>query len=417
MSTEKCFRDDLSNCLIDFKKKVSITALLNDYGGTLEQISSDLKDFIADEENNKSKLFDKNYLVRGFTDDKGNQLITIVNQGKLEKIQSLLKKPISLLFSVEEVGDGRTSESPIVDDHTFQPIQNKWIVLNNVRKAATEEKKPLVIKKEPQEVASKPKDKKKDFFGATSSKEKAKPQESIAEDKKKDFFGATTSKDKAKPKESPVEDKKKGATSTKDNESPKSKKEDPPKGGIKNMFQKQAAKPKPPAKTPVKKITEEPLVQHSPNIFEESSDEDETLAAMKKELHESDEEMQEPSTSTKRRRIVDSDDEEEMPEKKQEKLESSVVEDGVYYVYEEVLKTFTDDEGFNVTKKERVRKAVTAPPEKIAEKSKEEKSAGKKTPVQGEKKKTSPKAAEKKKPAAGSDKRKQGSITSFFTKK
>lgn len=380
MSTEKCFRDDLSNCLIDLKKKVSITALLNDYGGSLEQISSDLKDFIAEKEQSASTKYYKHYLIRGFTDDKGNQLITIVNESKLEKIQSLLKKPITLLFSVEEVGEGKevTSDSPLVDDHTFQPIQNKWIVLNNVRTVAREEDKvPVskpVIKTEP---PPKPKEeKKKDFFGAPVNKDKSKPRESLSK------------VNDSKPKEEPT------------------KKE---KAGIKSMFQKQAAKPKPPEKTPVKKIKEEPVVQHSPNIFDESSDEEETLAAMKKEL-ESDEEMQEPSTSTKRRRIVDSDDEEEMPEKKLEKLESSVVEDGVYYVYEEVTKTFQDEDGFTVTKKERIRKAVTAPPEKVAEKVK----AAKKTP---EKKKTPPKAAEKKKAVAGSDKKKQGSITSFFTKK
>lgn len=383
--TEKCFRDDLSNSLIDFKKKVSITALLNDYGGSLEQISSDLTDFVEKEEKS-GKNFAKHFLVRGFTDDKGNQLITIVNQGNLEKIQKLLKKPITLLFSAEEVADGKeiTSDSPLVDDHTFQPIQNKWIVLNNVRKVAAEEKvevpKP-VIKSEPK---------------ATPVPKK--------EEKKKDFFGAAaTTTHKPKPKESP---------SPKPKEEPVKKE----KGGIKNMFQKQAAKPKPPPeKTPVKKIKEEPVVQHSPNIFEESSDEEETLNAMKKNLQESDEEMQEPSTSTKRRRIVDSEDEEEMPEKKVEKLETSVVEDGVYYVYEEVTKTYEDEDGFMVTKKERVRKAVTAPPpekDQVQVKGKE-----KKTPVK-EKKKTPPKAAEKKKVApAGNDKKKQGNIMSFFTKK
>lgn len=403
MPTEKCFRDDLSNCLIDFKKKVTITALLNDYGGSLEQISSDLKDFVAKEE--KSKKFDKHYLVRGFTDDKGNQLITIVNESKLEKLQNLLRKPITLLFSIEEVKDGRNGDSPLVDDHTFQPIQNKWIVLNNVRREAVKEEvdvsKPKPVIKEERQPAPKEEKKKKDFFGASArkkEKEKPKPKESPSNSKeeKKNIFGAPAAKkekEKEKPRSSPPNKQ-------------EAKKEDP-KGGIKNMFQKQAAKPKPPANTPVKKIKEEPVVQHSPNIFEESSDEEETLSAMKKELHESDEEMQEASTSSKRRRIVDSEDEEEMPEKKVEKLETSVVEDGVYYVYEEVTKEFLDEDGFNVKKTERVRKAV-----KVAE----AKGSAKKAPVKAEKKKTPPKAAEKK-AAAANDKRKQGSITSFFTKK
>uniref|UniRef100_T1GTK5 DNA polymerase delta subunit 3 n=1 Tax=Megaselia scalaris TaxID=36166 RepID=T1GTK5_MEGSC len=381
---EKSLSDDLSNCLIDFKKKVTITSLLNDYGGTLEQISSDLKKFIESE---VKKQFHKHYLIRGFTDDNGNQLITIVDEEGLEKIQKILKKPITLLFSVEEVADGKEISNDLVDDHTFQPIQNKWITLHNVRRAAAaavekvpEETKP-VIKQEP----VKKETKQKDFFTA-------KPTPAAAPQKK----------------------------------TPPPKKDETQKSGIKSMFQKQAAKPKPVEsaakkvkeaslgngsnKTPVKKIKEEPVVQHSPNIFDESSsDEEETLNAMKKELG-SDEEMsgQEPSTSNKRRRIVDSDDEEEMPEKKQEKLETSVVEDGVYYVYEDVTKTYEDEDGFMVTKKERVRKAVQAPPEKVAEKKKEKAEKAEK-----EKKKTPPKTAEKKKPAVSA----KGKITSFFTKK
>lgn len=412
MLPEKCFRDDLSNCLIDFKKKVTITALLNDYGGSLEQISSDLKDFVAKEE--KSKKFDKNYLVRGFTDDKGNQLITIVNESKLEKLQNLLRKPVTLLFSIEEVKDG---DSQLVNDHTFQPIKNKWIVLNNVRREEVAVTNSIAVVKEEPKPASKQKEEKKDFFGASTKKDigatkkesapskkekdKPKPKESPKEEKKKDFFGAPAKKDSAPSK------KDLGAPSKKEKEKPKESpaKKQEAKANIKNMFQKQAAK------TPVKKIKEEPETHHSPNIFEESSDEEETIAAMKKDLDDSDEEMQEPSTSSKRRRIVDSEDEEEMPEKKVEKLETNVVEDGVYYVYEDVTKEFEDEDGFIVKKTERVRKAVAAP-EKVAE----EKKPAKKTPVKADKKKTPPKAAEKKK-AAANDKRKQGSITSFFTKK
>ncbi|XP_055855873.1 DNA polymerase delta subunit 3 [Episyrphus balteatus] len=455
MST-KTLTNDLDNCLINFDHKILITNLLDDYGGLLEETAKTVQQFLAAEEK-KGKEFEKIYLLRGTQLDSNDEVITLVNNDKLNERKEKLRNAQSLLYSAEIKGG---TKSPPTE---FVPLRQMAIKLDSlvvkdipvmvnpgllptssngtssVKESVANTKKPggalgaMFKKQETKEAAasaapksapdtSTPKrpepEKKTDKsgpLGAMFKKQEAaasKKSPKAEPEKKTNSLGAMFKKQEAAAaKKSP----------TKSNDKPDSKSSRTKLSSFLTKKDEDKPKSSPPKKKETPKIKEEPTPSNiSVNLFEESesSDDEEALDALKRQVltDEDENDDDKPATSNKRRRIVDSDEDEEdtgpevkieRKEETEEKVEEMEVEET-----EEPTKseTFLDDDGFVVTKKAKRQSLPKKKPNPTPVKIKTPSKVKKESPPSSKKKETTSKTTT-------GPKTKQGNIMNFFTKK
>lgn len=425
-------KEDLTNCLINFDRRVLITELLDEYQLPYEEVNNVVRDFVEQQEKKEKLKYDKRYIVHGVQEEENKkEIYKIVEEAKLKEWLKKLKNAESSLYSVEVAG-GAKSAAPV-----FKPMR----VLEGVKLKERKGTKAAPATNGTTG-SSKPVEKKEVKLenGSTSKKLQESPKKALKETPKPQPSAKKTSpKTETSPTDKKVADKKpankKGIANFFAPSAGSSKKAEdtkPASGVIKpptpkkmeDFFKKQAEKPK----TTTESI-KKPAANTSVQLFDddeeeepeevESSDEEEKIEALKRDIISSDVEMDndeeeedsKPSTSTKRRRILDSDDEEEDPPVKHEKLD---IKEESKEEAEPADETYLDEDGFVITKKPKQK--LTPPANKTP--------AAKKTPPVTLK--TSPKDGGNKKSSSSSTtkaatnpaaKTKQAGIMNFFTKK
>ncbi|KNC28359.1 hypothetical protein FF38_09204, partial [Lucilia cuprina] len=430
-------KEDLTNCLINFDRRVLITELLDNYQLAYEEVNDLVEKYVEQQEKKDKLKFDKRFLVHGVVEgEQKKEIYKIVEETKLKDWLKKLKNAESSLYSVEVAG-GAKSAAPV-----FKPMSVQEGVKLKERhgsKASTSNgtaesskiTKPIEKKEVKQEATSskalkvspksnvKATTKVEASAKKTSPKTETSPTDKKAADKKSankkginNFFAPATSANKK------IED-------TKDSKAASGVVKPPTPKKMEDFFKKQTDKPK----TSVESIKKTPAVNTSIQLFDDeeeeeaeeiSSDEEEKLEALKRDIISSDVEMEaedendtKPTASNKRRRILDSDDEEEVPPVKQEKLDikkETKDQKEEEEAEEPVAETYLDEDGFVITKKPKQKSTANKSP------------ATKKTPPVTLK--TSPKDSKKpntsKETKAATNpaaKTKQAGIMNFFTSK
>lgn len=360
MSSAK-LKEDLSNCLINFDRRVLITELLDDYKLTYEQVNQVVQEYLMEQENKENLKYEKRFLVHGMQEgEQKKEIYKIVEEANLNEWLLKLKNVESSLYSVEVTGGAKVA-APV-----FKPMridENVKIKARKSNKSAAangtaETAKSVTEKKDIKQENNTKKDPSKNPFTAksesivkkTSPKSESSPTDKKAADKK------TVAKKGINNFFAPTSNVSKKAEDTKDSKAGAIKHPTPKK--MQDFFKKQAENPKT-STANLNKAAANSSVQLFDNDEEVepeeiSSDEEEKLEALKRDIISSDVEMEaedegKPAASGKRRRILDSDDEEEDPPVKQEKLD--VKEETRETEEEAVAETYLDQEGFVITKK------------------------------------------------------------------
>ncbi|XP_037821756.1 uncharacterized protein DDB_G0286299 [Lucilia sericata] len=366
-------KEDLTNCLINFDRRVLITELLDDYQLAYEEVNDLVEKYVEQQEKKDKIKFDKRFLVHGVVEgEQKKEIYKIVEETKLKEWLNKLKNAESSLYSVEVAG-GAKSAAPVFKPMSVQEgaklkdRQGSKASITNGAVETSKTTKPIEKKEVKQEATSSkalkasPKSSAKATTKVeakkTSPKTETSPTDKKAADKKStnkkginNFFAPTATA--ANKKTEDVKDSKASSGVVKP---PTPKK-------MEDFFKKQTEKPK----TSTESIKKTPAVNTSVQLFDDedeeepeeiSSDEEEKLEALKRDIISSDVEMEaedendtKPTTSSKRRRILDSDDEEEDPPVKQEKLDIKK-ETKEEEAEEPVAETYLDEDGFVITKK------------------------------------------------------------------
>ncbi|XP_053693413.1 DNA polymerase delta subunit 3 [Sabethes cyaneus] len=465
---EKTCYDDISHTVLDARHKMTVRSISNNYGLSFGDAVKVLQQWI-DKNSAKAKLI-KEYIIRGVFAQQGNAFITVVNEQKLKTIESKTKRISSMLYSVELAAESSRPLN-IPEEQEFRVINlSLQADKRSIEVFTPKDTPPVTVKQEP-------KSKITSMFSAGTSKTDAKPA-SVKEEKLSPKAAVKQESPTAgSPKKSPV---KTSPTKKRDAKKPVTGKGSIASFFNNKPATKTAASPVPslvkqekftPKKEESREETKtngkrEDESQRWKRMISDESDDDDVIpntpqdkktqpkkTASKKLIGSKKESKQKKENPSKKSRIMQiddsSEDEEEKPPKEPEEREvqfdaeesndvemketekqasspeqsaQSATDRKKAMVKKMVTRTFQDEEGYLITVKEYEMVEEDEADEASGKNNNNDASEKKATQngtVDHSKGKTSEKVVDKKpaKVTPPTPKTKQGSITSFFSKK